>query len=75
MNIWEATVDNNTWKVQVVDTGNYSGRLEVIRVSDGEVVYKEALHVAFNAAFGPDAADVACWQEKAIEVIDSQPTA
>ena len=72
MNIWEATVDNNTWKVQVVDTGDYAGRLEVIRVSDNEVVYTEDVRVSFNAVFGPDVADVAYWREKAIEVIDSQ---
>lgn len=72
MNIWEATVDNNSWKVQVVTTGDYAGRLEVIRVTDGEVVYTEDVIVSYGAIFGPDVADVAYWQNKAIQAIDSQ---
>lgn len=70
--VWTATVDQNSWRVDVVRTGNYEANLEIYRVSDESLVHSEPVGLMFQAMFGPDVADVASWQERAIEVIDSQ---
>jgi hypothetical protein len=71
MNIWEDTVDNETWKVQVVDKGSYKGELQIIRLADDELVHSEPVAVSFDAIFGPYYRDVMQWQDRAIEVIDT----
>jgi hypothetical protein len=71
-NIWESTVDDNTWQVKVVDKGAYKGELQVIRVADQELVHSQPVAVSFDAIFGPDIGDVNLWAEIALQVIDSQ---
>lgn len=72
MIVWEATIDNNTWKAQVVRVDSYNGTLEIYRVEPEEKVYSEDVSLSYGAIFGPDVADVAYWQEKTIEVVDNQ---
>lgn len=69
--VWFATVDNHAWQVEVTRTGDHRGVM-VISSGDGRnEIYVEEVNLAFDALFGPDVDDVAYWQEKAIEVIDS----
>lgn len=70
--VWGATVDSETWKAQVVRTGDYTGTLEVYRMADDEKVFSQDVSLSYQALFGPDMGDVAEWQEIAINFIDSQ---
>lgn len=70
--VWEATVDGNTWKAQVVRTGDYTGTLEVYRVDGNDLIHSESVGLSYQAIFGPDVEDVAEWQVKALDVIDAQ---
>lgn len=70
--IWWSTVDNNTWKVQVVRSGDYTGTLEIYRVENNKKMFSQDVHLAYRALFGPDVADVSEWQRIAIDFIDSQ---
>src|SRR5262245_17769997 len=69
--IWEGTVDDNTWRVQVIDAEQPGhGTLTVVRISDGLVILREDATLAYGAIFGPDVDDVSKWQYMAIEAID-----
>jgi len=67
--IWEATLDQ-IYQVNVVRTGTSTGEFSVSR--DGKVIHSEPVDLAYGAPFGPDAADVADWQEKALSIVDGQ---
>jgi hypothetical protein len=71
--VYQNTIDNNTWEMKVVRVTDYQGELSVTRVADGEVVHTAIVGLAYGAIFGPDAADVADWQDAALKVIDAQP--
>ena len=70
--VWTATVDSNTWRVDVVRKSDYLADLQVYRVSDETMVHEEEVGLSYQAVFGPDMADVALWQDTAIAVIDAQ---
>lgn len=70
--VWTATVDGNTWRVDVVQKGAYNADLEIYRLPDETLVHREEVGLSYQAMFGPDALDVAYWQDRAIEVIDEQ---
>jgi hypothetical protein len=73
--VWHQTVDRNVWWAKVTRVDNYKGRLQVGRVSDDEIILDEEVGLAYQAIFGPDVDDVALWQEKTIEAIDSRKEA
>lgn len=56
---------------------NYQGVLCVFdQQDDDKLIYFEKVSLAYGAVFGPDAGDVATWQEKVVDFIDkSLPTA
>jgi hypothetical protein len=68
--VWEATVDDHTWKAEVRRTGDRQGVLTVKRIDDDQVIYSDTVNLAYDAIFGPDVADVAEWQSLTIEAID-----
>ena len=68
--MWQAVLDGK-WICSVTRTGEYSGVLTVEN-QQGEVVFKEDVSLAYGAVFGPDACDVALWEEKSVQVVDSQ---
>ena len=70
--VWTATVDDNTWRVDVVRRGQYEADLEIYRVADESLVHSEPVGLSYQALFGPDIDDVVQWQNRAIEIIDSQ---
>jgi hypothetical protein len=50
----------------------YAGVLCIFDLDNGEaLLHSENVTVAFGAPFGPDAADVASWQDKGVEFIDN----
>lgn len=68
--VWEATVDEHTWKASVVRLSVGEGMLTVSRIADGKVVLEESVGLMFDALFGPDVDDVNLWQTMTIEAID-----
>lgn len=72
--VWEATVDDNTWLVEVTRTGDYTGTLEVYRVSNDEKIFSQDVGLSYGAVFGPDEDDVSYWEDIVIEAIDRADT-
>jgi hypothetical protein len=71
MNVWECTVDDGEFKIEVKHKDAYVGQLIVFVVRTGEILLDEVVGLAYNAQFGPDVDDVIKWESKAIEVIDA----
>lgn len=71
MVVWEGTLDK-VWHCRVERTGDRTGRLVLSRVDDPSVVIlDEETGLSYGAHFGPDVADVACWQEKCAAAVDA----
>jgi len=68
--IWEGTVDDGTWEVQVKRESDYRATLTVTRISDSEEILCEEDGLAYRAVFGPDVDDVNLWMTMGIEAID-----
>jgi len=70
--VWEATVDQAQFSCKVVRTDERNGVLTVVRNSDNKELLRESVGLSYGAIFGPDVDDVAYWQDKSIQAIDSQ---
>ena len=70
---YDNTIDQGTWRMRVVRTEPYKGRLVVTRLSDGTEILNDEVGIVYDAVFGPDAADVGQWVEQALAAIDAQP--
>ena len=68
--IWEALMDDR-YRVSVTRIDGSTGRLTVCDQSEQAVLHTEEVFLLAGARFGPDVSDVACWQEKAIAVVDN----
>jgi hypothetical protein len=70
--IWTATVDDGTWRADVIgiESNDYRGILIVTRVSDDKEILREEVPLAFGAMFGPDIDDVNLWGQMVIGSID-----
>lgn len=68
--IWDQTLDNGTFRVQVLGTSNGTGHLVVTKEDDGTVLHEEDVALAYGAIFGPDVADVTAWQNITIRAVD-----
>jgi hypothetical protein len=62
--VWNGTLDNR-YTVTVIRTGTYHGELS-IREGD-QILLRENVGLSYDARFGPDAGDVADWQQRAVE--------
>lgn len=67
--IWESILDG-TYKCKVVRSGEYKGTLS-IEDSAGEIIHSQDVGLSYDALLGPDASDVAEWQDVCVEVIDA----
>lgn len=71
MIVWESGVDEGAYRVVVERAGGYAAQLVVTRTRDSATLLRRDVTLSYDAAFGPDAADVADWQQWALEVIDA----
>jgi len=69
--VWSATLDDR-YLCEVERTGEYTGEL-IIRDTqqNGLELKREAVGLSYQALFGPDVADVATWQNLAIDFVDN----
>lgn len=68
--VWEARMDDR-YRVTVTRLASHRGRLRIVDTASGKMLHEEEVHLAYGAIFGPDAADVAKWQETAVRIVDS----
>lgn len=66
--VWQNRLDNRYDVTVFGSTAPYTG-IFVLRDRETEL-YRGAVHLAYNAIMGPDAADVAAWQDIAVTIID-----
>ena len=66
--VWQNRLDNRYDVTVFGSTAPYTG-IFVLRDRETEL-YRGAVHLAYNAIIGPDAADVAAWQDVAVAIID-----
>lgn len=67
--VWENILDDR-YEVFVERTEPYKGIL--IMKEDGEELLREDTSIGFDAKFGPDFADVLCWENRCVKFIDSR---
>jgi hypothetical protein len=60
-------VFDDNYRVEVQDV--FHGYLLCIFDGDGECLHSEPTSVSYGASFGPDACDVASWQERVAAII------
>lgn len=65
--VWSTTLDDR-YIIRVERTGDYTADL-IIRDGDN-LLLREPTTLAYRALFGPDVADVATWQARAIKFVD-----
>lgn len=68
--VYRNTVDGGRFNVQVIRTEEYKGLLLVTVADTNESLLSKEVGLSYAARFGPDVADVAEWEAKAIDVID-----
>lgn len=61
MRIWFSGDDKGVYWAECWQTGERTGLLKLIRLSDGLVVREKLVLLAFSAVFGPDVADIRDW--------------
>lgn len=65
--VYSTTLDKR-YAVTVRRTGPYHGELTI--AEGGQILFRQDVGLSYNAQFGPDVADVADWQDIAINFID-----
>lgn len=72
--VWWTRLDKR-YQVEVQRKGDYEGTLFIWdhEDEDGGWIMGRAVTLSYAARFGPDVADVAEWQNIAIELVDSRP--
>lgn len=67
---WAAVVED----AYVVEVRRIHGPkfLCIFDIATGRCIHQEKTNVAFGATFGPDAGDVAMWQDRAMEIVRAQ---
>lgn len=67
--VWEGILDDR-YRVTVTRTAPDQGQLKIVDTKDDTCLHEEEVSLSYDAIFGPDVADVARWQEIAVEVVD-----
>ena len=67
--VWESKLDD-IYECKVERRSKYVGFLTI--KNQDTVLLEREVGLAYGAMFGPDVADVAQWQEMAIEAVDNQ---
>ncbi len=65
--VWDDLLDNH-YTVAVIRTQQYLGELTI--AEGAKILYRKQVALSYNALFGPDADDVADWQQDAINFIE-----
>ena len=68
--IWQSVLDNQ-YACCVTRIDEFSGQLSVIDKKTDICLYEDTVDLAYGAVFGPDIDDLANWQGKCIDVVDS----
>jgi hypothetical protein len=72
--VWWTRLDKR-YQIEVIRTGDYAARYLVFdHERDDELILDEPTNLSYRALFGPDVADVAMWQERALEFVDALPS-
>lgn len=74
------TIDKGDWKLEVIydDDTDRKGTIVVTAlrniygVKEGEIILNEPVDISYGAIFGPDAADVALWQQMGLDAVDKK---
>jgi hypothetical protein len=70
--VWCAILDRR-YKCEVHRIAPYKGELIIFDSDIGEtVISQKAVHITYDAMFGPDSCDVNTWQELCLKVIDGR---
>ena len=68
--VWAAILDKR-YKIEVVRLENYKGQFTMYDShSNDEVICDEPTTLSYGAKFGPDAADLARWERRAMAIAD-----
>ena len=67
--IWSQDLDG-AWRCEVQRIDHSTGRLTVTSLARPEVILDEDVALSYGAEFGPDAGDVADWQERCVAAVD-----
>ena len=69
--VWWSRLDNR----YQVEVRRVDERAAILRIFDhtrsDHLIHEESVGLSYGAIFGPDVADVAEWQERAMRVVDS----
>jgi hypothetical protein len=69
--VWFSKLDNR-YLVEVVRTGQYSGKLRIFDKEKGfECLLDEETGLSYGALFGPDISDVYGWQDRVTDFVDN----
>ena len=73
--VWMAKLDAR-FLCEVVRTGEDTERAGYLRVFDNDkdlkCVFEETVGLSYGAQFGPDVADVADWEDKVLNFVDTK---
>lgn len=70
--VWWTRIDGR-FQVEVQRTDTHMGELVVYDHQNGDKeLLREAVVLSYGAVLGPDADDVAAWQERAIDFVDNE---
>ena len=70
--VYDNTLDGGRYRLRVIHQDNGGGYLTVTQEAEEKLLYACEVPLAYGAIFGPDASDVAEWQEIAIKIVDNQ---
>lgn len=69
--VWGSVLDN-IYKCTVTRIDDYNGLLKVVNTETDSVLLEQKVMLSYRAAFGPDAGDVAEWQDLSVQAVDNQ---
>ena len=68
--LWSGTLDNR-YECTVEHKEQYKGQLRIFDNQTDSILLMEEVGVSYGAAFGADMGDIADWQNRCAEFIDS----
>lgn len=69
--VWQAILDSK-YGCSVVRIDGRKGRLVVANEETKEILLDKEVSLSYGAVFGPDASDVAQWEDLCCEVVDGK---
>lgn len=68
--LWSGTLDNR-YECTVEHKEQYKGQLRIFDIETNSILLMEEVGISYGATFGADMGDVADWQNRCSEFIDS----